>query len=103
MAVAGLLLIMVEPISNGLPVGFREMVMTDHYPNGTPIIRHYTGVEGLDLAIVNVANAFVGGALRWDPAITVHQLHLLVQFLAVITIFNIEACRVRNKGSLISR
>lgn len=95
-------LMRVETGIKGIPVDFVEQVQAKVYANGMPMRTRYTGVEAVDSGLLFLVAAFAAGPLAWDEGVRVHQLHFLVQFFAVIAVWNIEACRARNSWKLIS-
>lgn len=101
-SVAAAWLMRVETGIKGIPVDFVEQVQARVYANGMPMRTRYTGVEAIDSGLLFLVTAFAAGPLVWDEGVRVHQLHFLVQFFAVIAVWNIEACRARNSWRLIS-
>ncbi|KAI0096075.1 hypothetical protein GGR51DRAFT_544416 [Nemania sp. FL0031] len=95
-------LMRVETGIKGIPVNFVEQVEARVYPNGTPMRTRYTGIEAVDSGLLFLVAAFIAGPLGWDEGVRVQQLHFLVQFFAVIAVWNVEACRGRNSWKLIS-
>ncbi|KAI0152893.1 hypothetical protein GGR57DRAFT_161649 [Xylariaceae sp. FL1272] len=98
---AGLWLMRVETGIKDIPVGFIDQIENGKYHNGVPLREVYTGIEALDLFRYLVA-AFIAGPLAWDEGVRVQQLHFLVQFFAVVCLWNIEACRSRNAKRIFS-
>lgn len=92
----------IETGIKGIPVNFVEQVEARTYPNGMPMRTHYTGIEVIDSSLLFLVAAFLAGPLAWDEGVRVQQLHFLVQFFAVIAVWNVEACRTRNSWKLIS-
>lgn len=101
LSAAFLWLMRVETALKDIPVGFLEQVESKTYANGTPIRTRYTGIAAID-SIYWLVAAFVAGPLSWDEGVRVQQMHFLVQFFAVVAIWNVEACRVRHSWRLIS-
>ncbi|KAI0868939.1 hypothetical protein GGS24DRAFT_494166 [Hypoxylon argillaceum] len=95
-------LMRIETGIKGIPVNFVEQVEARTYPNGMPMRTHYTGIEVIDSSLLFLVAAFLAGPLAWDEGVRVQQLHFLVQFFAVIAVWNVEACRTRNSWKLIS-
>lgn len=95
-------LMRVETGIKGIPVDFVEQVQARTYANGMPMRTRYTGIEAVDSAMLFLVAAFAAGPLVWDEGVRLHQLHFLVQFFAVIAVWNVEACRARNSWRLIS-
>ncbi|KAI8625687.1 hypothetical protein F5Y19DRAFT_466897 [Xylariaceae sp. FL1651] len=97
----GLWFMRVETGMKDLPVNFAQQLEVGKYVNGQPIRTRYTGVAALDF-IYFLVPAFIAGPLGWDEGVRVQQLHFLVQFFAVVSVWNVEACRGRNSWRLIS-
>ncbi|KAI0468085.1 hypothetical protein F4859DRAFT_491537 [Xylaria cf. heliscus] len=95
-------LMRIETQMKGLPVNFNDNVMAKVYPNGMPMRTHYTGIEAVDTGLLFLVAAFVAGPLAWDEGVRLHQMHFLVQFFAVVAVWNIEACRARHSWKLVS-
>lgn len=95
-------LMRIETGIKGIPVNFVENVEAKVYPNGMPMRTHYTGIEAIDNGLLFLVAAFVAGPLAWDEGVRLHQLHFLVQFFAVIAVWNVEACRARHSWKLVS-
>lgn len=95
-------LMRIETGIKGIPVDFVEQVEARVYPNGEPMRTRYTGIELLDSALLFLVAAFAAGPLNWDEGVRLHQLHFLVQFFAVIAVWNVEACRARHAWKLVS-
>ncbi|KAI0438141.1 hypothetical protein F4803DRAFT_536052 [Xylaria telfairii] len=95
-------LMRIETGIQGIPVNFVENVEAKVYPNGMPMRTHYTGIEAIDNGLLFLVAAFVAGPLAWDEGVRLHQLHFLVQFFAVIAVWNVEACRARHSWKLVS-
>jgi hypothetical protein len=101
-AVAALWLMRIETAIKGIPADFIEHVEARVYPTGTAMRTRYTGIEVVDSGLLFLVAAFAAGPLGWDEGVRVQQLHFLVQFFAVIAVWNVEACRDRNSWKLIS-
>ncbi|KAI1118574.1 hypothetical protein F5Y14DRAFT_398942 [Nemania sp. NC0429] len=101
-AVAAGWLMRVETGIKGIPVDFVEQVQARVYANGMPMRTRYTGIDAVDQGMLFLVAAFAAGPLAWDEGVRLHQLHFLVQFFAVIAVWNVEACRARNARRLIS-
>ncbi|GAP83090.1 putative FAD binding domain-containing protein [Rosellinia necatrix] len=95
-------LMRIETGIKGIPVDFVENVEARVYPNGMPMRTRYTGIEAVDSGLLFLVAAFIAGPLGWDEGVRLHQLHFLVQFFAVIAVWNVEACRMRHSWKLIS-
>ncbi|RYC61703.1 hypothetical protein CHU98_g4500, partial [Xylaria longipes] len=95
-------LMRIETGIKGIPVNFVENVEAKVYPNGMPMRTRYTGIEAIDNGLLFLVAAFVAGPLAWDEGVRLHQLHFLVQFFAVIAVWNVEACRARHSWKLVS-
>ncbi|KAI0406516.1 hypothetical protein F4802DRAFT_101952 [Xylaria palmicola] len=95
-------LMRIETGIKGIPVGFVEQVEARVYPDGMPMRTRYTGVEAIDQGVLFLVAAFVAGPLGWDKGVRLQQLHFLVQFFAVIAVWNVEACRRRHSWKVVS-
>ncbi|KAI1331824.1 hypothetical protein F5Y16DRAFT_244516 [Xylariaceae sp. FL0255] len=92
---AGLWLMRVETGIKDIPVKFIDQIENARYHNGVPLREHYTGIEAIDF-FRYLVTAFIAGPLGWDEGVRVQQLHFLVQFFAVVAVWNVEGCRGRN-------
>ncbi|KAI0189170.1 hypothetical protein EV127DRAFT_433074 [Xylaria flabelliformis] len=101
-AAAAAWLMRIETGIKGIPVDFVENVEARVYPDGMPMRTRYTGIEAVDNGLLFLVAAFVAGPLAWDEGVRLHQLHFLVQFFAVIAVWNVEACRARHSWKLVS-
>ncbi|KAI0206720.1 hypothetical protein F4808DRAFT_4480 [Astrocystis sublimbata] len=101
-AAAALWWMRIETGMKGIPLNFVENVEARTYPNGMPMRTHYTGIEAIDNGLLFLVAAFIAGPLAWDEGVRLHQLHFLVQFFAVIAVWNVEACRARHSWKLVS-
>jgi hypothetical protein len=97
----GVWLMRIETGIKEIPVNFIQQLEAKTYANGLPIRTHYTGIAAIDSIYFLVA-AFIAGPLGWDEGVRLQQLHFLVQFFAVVSVWNVEACRVRNSWRLLS-
>ncbi|KAI3326278.1 hypothetical protein HD806DRAFT_532925 [Xylariaceae sp. AK1471] len=97
----GMWLMRIETGIKDLPVNFVQQVEAKTYANGLPVRTHYTGITAID-SIYFLVIAFIAGPLGWDEGVRLQQLHFLVQFFAVIAVWNVEACRARNSWRLLS-
>jgi hypothetical protein len=84
---------------NGIPVGFLESASSGVMANGVLVKKHYTGIGFLDQGLSFLVAAFLYGPTGWNEPFYWQQLHFLLQFTAVLTVTNVEACRERNQGS----
>jgi hypothetical protein len=101
-AAAGTWFMRVQTAIEGIPVDFVVPVETGFFENGTPLRKTYIGVEAFDIAMSYLVAAFLSGPAGWDEGIRLQQIHFLVNFFAIVCIWNVEACRKRNAGRLIS-
>jgi len=83
------------------PVGFLDVVQSGAHPNGVPIKKNYTGLGLLDEGISFLVTAFMPGAAGWNETFYWQQVHFLLQFGVMGAIMNVEACRERNRGSVL--
>jgi hypothetical protein len=86
-------------VLNDAPVGFNDVIAAGTHPNGTPIMKDFTGLKFLDEGLSFLVTAFLSGAAGWDEAFYWQQFHFLFQITPMIAIMNVEACRARNQGS----
>ena len=86
---------------NDAPVGFLDVVQAGVHPNGVAIKKHYTGLKPLDEGLSFLVSAFLPGSAGWNEAFYWQQVHFLTQLTALVAIMNVEACRERNRGSLL--
>ncbi|KAH9895460.1 hypothetical protein F4778DRAFT_746962 [Xylariomycetidae sp. FL2044] len=93
---------MIDPNANGVPLNFNGQVAAARYDNGLPMRTRYTGIAPLDNAVRFLVLSFVAGAAGWDDGVRAQQFHFLTSFFAVVCVLNVEACRRRNQGRLIS-
>ncbi|KAI1826521.1 hypothetical protein F4861DRAFT_87543 [Xylaria intraflava] len=92
----------IDTAINGIPVNFVEQVEARTYPDGTPMRTHYTGIEAIDSALLFLVASFIAGPLSWDKGVRMQQQHFLVQFFAVVAVWNVEACRKRHARRIVS-
>lgn len=84
---------------NKVPVGFKDVIASGVLPNGTPVKKRFTGIAPLDGILSFLVTAFIYGPTGWNEQFFWQQLHFLVQITPMIAVFNVEACRERNRGS----
>lgn len=99
---AGFYFMRIENAINGVPIDFDRICMSGKWNDGTPIKQSYTGLRAIDVIFTWLVPAFITGPAGWDEGIRLQQIHFLVNFFAVVSIWNIEAARKRNQGRLIS-
>ncbi|KAK6086305.1 FAD binding domain-containing protein [Seiridium cupressi] len=99
---AGFYFMRIQNALNGVPVDFDRICMSGQWSDGTPIKQTYTGVKAIDFAFTWLVPAFLTGPAGWDEGVRLQQVHFLVNFFAVVCIWNIEASRKRNQGKIIS-
>ncbi|KAI1438415.1 hypothetical protein GGR50DRAFT_429559 [Xylaria sp. CBS 124048] len=92
----------IETAIKGIPVGFVEQVESKVLPDGTPMRTHYTGIEAVDSGLLFLVAAFIAGPLGWDEGVRLQQMHFLVQFFAIVAVWNVEACRARHSWKIVS-
>ncbi|KAK9416112.1 hypothetical protein SUNI508_09885 [Seiridium unicorne] len=101
-SLAGFYFMRIQNARNGVPVDFDKICMSGQWSDGTPIKQTYTGVKAIDFAFTWLVPAFLTGPAGWDEGVRLQQVHFLVNFFAVVCIWNIEASRKRNQGKIIS-
>ena len=87
---------------HNIPRDFQHYVDVATYPHGIPIKTTYTGIAGVDYFLRFLVLAFISGPAGWDEGIRLQQIYFLLSFFSVISIWNLEACRERNVGKLVS-
>lgn len=102
LSAAGLYCMRINTALERVPVNFDQIVETGRFENGTPLKRTYTGIEKLDFVLSFLVTAFLAGPAGWDDGVRLQQIHFLVSFFSVVCIFNVEACRTRNRRRAIS-
>ncbi|KAL7623235.1 hypothetical protein AAE478_006916 [Parahypoxylon ruwenzoriense] len=95
-------LMRVSPALANVPAGFVSAVEDARFADGTPLETWYTGLAALDGAAKFLVAAFLAGPARWDAGVHAQQSHFLVNWFAVLCVWNVEACRRRNAGRLVS-
>ncbi|ETS75493.1 hypothetical protein PFICI_12437 [Pestalotiopsis fici W106-1] len=101
-SIAGFYFMRIENSINGVPVDFEKVVTSGQWADGTPIKQTYTGVEAIDFVFRWLVPAFIAGPAGYDQGVRLQQIHFLVNFFAVVAIWNVEASRQRNRGSALS-
>lgn len=99
---AGLYFMRIESAIHGVPVNFDKICLSGKWDDGTPLKQSYTGVRAIDFVFTWLVPAFLTGPAGWDEGIRLQQIHFLVNFFAVVSVWNIEAARGRNRGRAIS-
>ncbi len=66
------------------------------FPNGVPLRQKYTAIPAVDFGLSFLVAAFIDGASGWDSAFQLQQIYFLFSFFAVISIWEVEACRTRS-------
>ncbi|KAI1630580.1 hypothetical protein F4809DRAFT_268447 [Biscogniauxia mediterranea] len=104
LATAGLFtwLMRVELALKGLPVRFNEQVEAARLDDGTPLVTEFTGFAPLDEGLRFLTLAFIAGPAGLDPSVRLQQIHFLFTLFGALCVWNVEACRQRNAGRLIS-
>lgn len=92
----------IEPPLHNVPLDFMDFMGAGKLADGTPIRTKYTGIAAIDGVLPWLVLSFAAGPLEFDPAVRLQQIHFLVQFFSVISIWNIEAYRKRNKWKIIA-
>jgi hypothetical protein len=101
-SIAGFYFLRVENALNGVPVDFEKVVADGQWADGTPIKQTYTGVAAIDFVFHWLVPAFIAGPAGFDQGVRLQQIHFLVNFFGILAIWNVEACRLRNRGRIIS-
>jgi hypothetical protein len=101
-SIAGFYFLRVEGALNGVPVDFDKVVTNGWWADGTPIKQTYTGVAAIDFVFRWLVPAFIAGPAGFDQGVRLQQIHFLVNFFGILAILNVEACRLRNRGRIIS-
>ncbi|KAK6216063.1 hypothetical protein LQW54_003838 [Pestalotiopsis sp. IQ-011] len=99
---AGLYFMRIENAMNGVPIDFERVCTEGVWADGTPVKQTYTGIDAVDAAFRWLVPAFLTGPAGWDRGVQLEQIHFLVNFFAVVGIWNVEACRARNRGRALS-
>jgi hypothetical protein len=101
-SVLGAWFMRVEPAMMGIPKDFDKYITAATLPNAVPLKTTYTGIEAVDKTLAFFVAAFIFGSAGWDRGIQLQQIYFLVAILPVLAIWNVEAFRKRNKGSILS-
>ena len=56
----------------------------------------FTGIVPVDTGLRVLVGAFLPGVAGWDRGLQVQQLYLLLSFFSIVTVWSIDAVRVRN-------
>ena len=70
--------------------------------NQVPLRSRYTGIEAIDVGLGFLVSAFLPAAAGWDRGHQLFQGYFLASFYAIVSVWSVEAGRVKNKGALIS-
>jgi len=65
--------------------------------DGTPLKTTFTGISAIDTSLAMLGSAFLAGPLGLDKGVRLQQMHFLLNFFAVLCIWNVESCRTRNR------
>lgn len=80
----------------GVSEYMETVIKTGRFPNGVALRRQHTGIAAVDLGLSYFMTAFIYGSSGWDPAFQLQQLYFLSSFFAVISLWEVEACRSRS-------
>jgi hypothetical protein len=99
---ASLWLMRIEPSMDGIPINFEKIFHKGQFENNVPLKRTYTGNLGLDALLSGLVIAFLPGTAGWEAAVRLQQINFVFNFFSIVCIWNIEACRQRNRWRVIS-
>jgi hypothetical protein len=95
-AAAGFWFMRIQPALNDVPANMEQLMETGIPSKGTPWKTTYTGIASLDELLKLFVGAFLAGPLTFNRGIVIQQIHFIIQFLGVLCVWNVEACRQRN-------
>jgi hypothetical protein len=98
----GLYVLRVVPALEKMPVNFDRIVASGVFENGLPLKRTYTGIALLDFGLSFFVTAFMAGPAGWDDGVRLQQIHFILSFFAVVSIWTVESFRTRNRWRVIS-
>jgi len=92
----------IETALAGLPIDIAQNIEKGIIANGLPLKATYTHIAPVDKFLTTLVASFAGGPFAFDEGVRVQQIHFLIQFIGILCIWNVEACRTRNAGRAIS-
>jgi hypothetical protein len=99
---AGVWHIHIEPTLTPFTDGMAKLTAEGRLINGLPLKSTYTGVSGIDSLLSVLVIAFSAGMFWINRGVTALQIYFLLNCASAIAIWNIEACRSRNRWTLLS-
>lgn len=79
-----------------------RMVESGKLEHGVRLRKHYTGFATLDSGLSHLVAAFIGGPANFDLSIYLQQVHFLLGFFPIISIWTVESIRQRNQKTVVS-
>ncbi|KAI1380715.1 hypothetical protein F4677DRAFT_195419 [Hypoxylon crocopeplum] len=95
-------LMRIEPVFHDVPPHFQSVIDAERFENGAPLLTRYTGIAAVDTVARFLVAAFLSGTARWDVGAHAQQAYFLAHWFAIVCVWNVEACRRRNSGRVVS-